>query len=659
MNSDTGVATKAGTIGTSTAHPAHRASLLSLLALSAWSGLVAGLLEVGTFVLRKQFFDSDQLYKVSRNFIWLVPLSNLAVSLLLGFLGCALVLIWPHRGRWLYLRLTGALVFLPSLLVAFPRIYSLALLIVAVGLAARLVPMLERVRRGFRRIAAITLPAAAAIVALLGTSLWVRELSAERRENERSLPPPGSPNVLLVVLDTVAARHMSLYGYDRATSTTTSELAERGILFNSARAASSWTLPSHASMFTGRWFHELSVGWFTPLDKSHPTLAEFLGGRGYATAGFVANTGYCAADTGLARGFTRYKDFIFPRLTALRTAVLVNRALEGLRAAVYFTEDWLESAGLLRAARGLVRALDDDRKCAADLNNELIGWLARRPQPERPFFAFLNFYDAHYPYQLPPGRIHRFGVEPTDFHERYLIQQWGMLEKTTVSSNGVDFAMAAYDDCIADLDEQLGKLIDLLRQRGALDQTWLIVTSDHGESFGEHTGYFCHGTSLYDTELHVPLVIVPPSGFATGKVVNEPVCLRDLAATVVDLVGQTAGSPFPGSSLAPLWSGPASSAEKPMPSPSLAEVVPYDRRSGGDYWTAVRQLPPLASLKGREWSFIRRESDGREELFRVDKDSREERNLANDPAASAIRNRMDAALDGLTGGPLTPERFNR
>ena len=119
-------------------------------------------------------------------------------------------------------------------------------------------------------------------------------------------------------MDSVAAGHIGLYGYDRPTSATLAELAGRGIRFESARAASSWTLPSHATMFTGNWLHELSVGWVTPLDETHLTLAEFLGRRGYATAGFVANVGYCAADSGLERGFTRYQDFIFPGLTALR-----------------------------------------------------------------------------------------------------------------------------------------------------------------------------------------------------------------------------------------------------------------------------------------------------------------------------------------------------
>jgi arylsulfatase A-like enzyme len=658
MITRTALVTRAETVGPSTGGRAGQLALLSLLGLSAWSGLLAGLLEVGTTVVRKQVFDSNQLLKMSRHFVWLIPLSNFAIFLALGFFGCAIVLFWPRRGRWLFYRILGALMLLPVLLVAFPRIYTLAWLIVALGLAARLVPLFERAGRGFRRFVVATLPVAVAVIAMLGASVWLGDIKKQWRENERTLPPAGSPNVLLIVLDTVAAGHLSLYGYERATSTSMSELAGRGIRFDAARASSSWTLPSHATMFTGRWLHELSVGWFTPLDKTHPTLAEFLADRGYATAGFVANTGYCAADTGLSRGFTRYEDFIFPELTALKTAVMADRALEFLRATVYFSEDWLESAGLLRAVRRLVRSIDDDRKVAAVVNRELLKWLAQRHQPERPFFAFLNYFDAHYPYQLPPGRLHRFGVEPTDANERYLIQQWGVLDKETVSPNGVAYAAAAYDDCIADLDEQIGKLIDLLRDRGDLDRTWLFVTADHGESFGEHAGYFGHGTSLYDTELHVPLVIIPPGGIAAGRVVKEAVSLRDLPATIVDVVGQAAGAPFPGDSLARFCEEPSAVADQFSVSPSLAEVVPYDQREG-DYWTATRQRPPLGALKGREWSYIRREADGREQLFRLNDDAKEHHNLAGNPSMETIREQMHKALDGVTGGPLSPERFNR
>ena len=83
----------------------------------------------------------------------------------------------------------------------------------------------------------------------------------------------------------------------------------------------------------------------------------------------------------------------------------------------------------------------------------------------------------------------------------------------------------------------------------------MIVTSDHGESFGEHDDIFCHGTSLYQTELHVPLLVIPPGGAATKRVVKETVSLRDLAATIVDMTGQEAASPFPGKSLARYWDG--------------------------------------------------------------------------------------------------------
>jgi hypothetical protein len=147
--------------------------------------------------------------------------------------------------------------------------------------------------------------------------------------------------------------------------------------------------------------HELSAGWSTPLDQKHPTLAEFLGNRGYSTAGFVANTYYCGADTGLARGFTHYQDFIFPELTALKTAALVSRTLEGMRA-IAGLKDWLESVGLLSITRRLVLSLDADRKPATAINNELLDWLSRRGQRERSFFAFVNYYDAHYPYKRRP-----------------------------------------------------------------------------------------------------------------------------------------------------------------------------------------------------------------------------------------------------------------
>ena len=261
------------------------------------------------------------------------------------------------------------------------------------------------------------------------------------------------------------------------------------------------------------------------------------------------------------------------------------------------------------------------------------------------------------PIELPPGRLHRFGVEPTDDYQRILIQHWWELDKTTVSPEGVAFAADAYDDCIADLDEQLGKLVDELDRRGVLEQTWLIIASDHGESFGEHAGVFCHGTSLYETELHVPLLIIPPGGATTKQVVNETVSLRDLAATIVDVAG-------PADGLA-VSRGLAGAVLAGARRGGTGRTCPLHPRS--PRWSRTTRriaipgvspgLPPLGALKEDDWSYIRREGDVREELFHLSEDPGEQRNLAGDPAARTTLQQMRAALDRLTGGPLSPGRF--
>jgi arylsulfatase A-like enzyme len=638
----------------------RRLSLFSIMVLSAWCGLVAGLLEVGTIVVRKETFDANRLYGMSRQFVWLVPVTNLGVFLTVGVFGCVVRLSLPRRGGWLVARGLCALALLPPFLIAFPRIYTMGWLAVTMGMAARLVPVFESNPRGFRRAFLLTFPLASAILLVLAALPWVNDRVKLARENARPLPPPGSPNVLLIVLDTVAAGHLSLYGYERPTSTTLVELSRRGIRFDSARAASSWTLPSHATMFTGRWMHELSVGWLNPLDSARPTLAEYLGKRGYATAGFVANTIYCASDTGLSRGFTHYEDFIFPEYTALKTAVITHRMLAVFGEILPVVENRQSLAWLSTYVRRTWRSFVFDRKGAAEVNREALRWLSRRKQPERPFFAFVNYSDAHTPYELSDGRIHRFGATPSDERQRELIKSWGDLGQTHVAPEDLPFVVDSYDDCIADVDEQLGRLVDKLNKRGVLDRTWLIIASDHGESFGEHAGVFCHGKSLYQTELHVPLIIVPPGGEPTKRVVTETVSLRDLAATVVDLLGLQEGSPLPGTSLARCWRArpPEARPVREDGAPALSEVVP-----GLAINIDADGLPlktwPLGAIDDGDWSYIRSEGNVREELFHLSKDALERRNLARDPAAQPVLNRMRQTLDRLTGGPLLPDRFNR
>jgi arylsulfatase A-like enzyme len=632
-----------------------------LFFLSFWCDLAAGPLEVGAIMLRKRIVDLNQFYSMSRHFVWLIPLTNLLIFLGLG-LAFGLIDLCGRRGHWLALRLLCAFTLLPPMWAAFPRIHGLAGVILAVGIAVRLVPVLERHTAGFRRCVTLSFPVLAFITPLLAASVWAGDWLEERTEAARPQPPSGAPNVLLIVLDTVAAEHLSLHDYDRLTSPTLDGLARRGVRFDRVQATSSWTLPSHASSFTGRWPHELWASWFTPLDASHPTLAEYFGSRGYATAGFVANTFFCGAETGLGRGFVSYQDYFFPELSAFKMAALIHWPLEGLRSVDLFLREHL----ILSVLRPFVRPIwgrfnADARKDAPVVNRELLDWLSSRHQRDRPFFAFVNFYDAHYPYELPNGSEHRFGAMPRNPREADLLRNWWTLDKSRLSRQEIAFVRDAYEECVANLDEQMGRLLAALGRRGALERTWLIITSDHGESFGEQPSFFGHGTSLYQPQIHVPLVIVPPSG--TPKplrpVVPETVSLRDLPATIVDLVGVAAGSPFPGASLAPLWDRPASEtdAEPFDRSPALAEVVPIDPVEPESAALLDRRRAWAALAEG-DWIYIRREGDDLDELFDLRTDRRQRHNRAGDPALQSVIGRLRRELDKMTMGPLTHKRFN-
>jgi arylsulfatase A-like enzyme len=634
-------------------------SELSFL-LPVWCGLVTGLLEVGTIVVRKTAIDANGLYGMTRHFVWLVPLTDLGIFAAIGAFGSLIRMVWPRLGPYLVARALCAMMLLPALLIAVPRIYAWAWLILALGVAAWLVPRLEARRIGLRRLVKASLPAVLVAVFWLAASPWINDQIKRSRADARPFPPAGSSNVVLIVLDTVAAGHLSLHGYPRATSSTLVELAEHGTAFDSAIAPSSWTLASHATMFTGRWLHELSVGWLTPLDQAHPTLAEYLGARGFATAGFVANTTYCARDTGLSRGFTHYDDYILPQLSGLKTAVVVNRALASFRSIAAAITARSEFGWLRPYTAQITAPFFGDRKGAAVVNREFLKWLERRAQPERPFFAFLNYFDAHVPYQIPAGRMHRFGDAGDDKSRWGLIERWGDLDKAHLPAQDIAIALDAYDDCIADLDEQVGKLVDELARRGTLDRTWLVITSDHGESFGEHKGVFCHGTSLYRTELHVPLLIIPPASRASGRVVKNAVTLRDLPATIVDILGLGAETPFPGSSLARYVSN-----TQPMVPPvrhslteALSELVPGDADYRDSYGLPEKTWP-MSAIDNGEWSYIRTEGKLREELYHLSTDPNERSNLLRDPAGQPVIGPMRESLSRLTGGPLSPRQFHR
>ena len=332
---------------------------------------------------------NQRLYLTTRHFVWLVPLSNLLLFLIGGMLLAAATKLWPRLAGWLSPRLICAAAVLPALMVAGRQIYPWAWVVVAAGISMRAVPWFERADFNSRRWLLLSFPG------LLGSvSSWLPPLSAgdwlkERREDARSVPPAGTPNVLLIVLDTVRADRMSLYGYKRSTTPALERLAQRGIRFAEARATAPWTLASHATMFSGRLPHDVKVHWQTPLRRDFPTLAEYLGSRGYATAGFVANTEYCSYDTGLDRGFTHYEDYPpdVKHLRPLRTALFASSAWEAISWGL-----WRSLGPFDATVRWLTHP---DRKDAGSINRDFLDWLSHRQGSPRPFFAFLNYLDAH------------------------------------------------------------------------------------------------------------------------------------------------------------------------------------------------------------------------------------------------------------------------
>ncbi len=425
------------------------------------------------------------------------------------------------------------------------------------------------------------------------------------------------------MLDTVRADHLSLLGYPRDTSPCLTRLARRRITFTQARSTAPWTLPSHASMLTGRWPHELSTGINAPLDSTFPTLAECLAANGYATAGFVANATYCGRETGLDRGFNHYEDHQLTLADILWTSAIGRRLLlQG-------------PLGPERRTGG--NPNDYHRKTAGEVREDFLSWTMG--QKGRPFFAFLNLYDAHDPYIAPPGFDPRFSELRRSAAGTALLERWFIHDKKTLHPDQLQFVIDAYDDGIAYLDDQVGKLMDDLDRLGLLENTLVIVTADHGEHLGEHQLYG-HASSLYDAEVHVPLVLLLPGAKAGGRRITAPVSLRDLAATVAELTGLEA-SPLPGRSLTRYWRGDAAvTAEL-----SLCEVdAPVASAPNQGRSPVFRG--PMKALASDCYVYIRG-GGGHEELFDVVADPGQQSDLSGRPQEQRNLIRLRSALEHL------------
>ena len=357
-------------------------------------------------------------------------------------------------------------------------------------------------------------------------------------------PAPTGPNVLILVWDTVRADHLSAYGYGLDTSPNLKAFAKEGVLYERAISPAMWTLPSHSAMFTG--LPESANGatadhkW---LDDKFPTMAESFSDYGYDTYLFSANP-YLQDHTNLGQGFDA-REYPWDPKWKRKAAANTRAKLIADDASTELSPAYVE--GEFSSGRP-----NDKVKEAGPVSAEaLLTWVDGRAEAARPWFAVINYMEAHAP-RIPSieSRSALFDVAAIAQQKKVDESYGRLLAYTTHVREYTDAELATiaqvYDASLRDLDQATGALFDTLRQKGVLDNTIVVITADHGEHLGENH-LLDHKYSVYNALVHVPLVIRYPARLKPG-VVTQVVSNLGIWGTVADLAG---APPPPAGTLSP------------------------------------------------------------------------------------------------------------
>lgn len=414
---------------------------------------------------------------------------------------------------------------------------------------------------------------------------------------------PAREDVVLVVVDTLRADHLGLYGYGRGTSPRLDDLARQATVFDAAWSAAPWTLPSVMSIMTSRYpsSHKVENDGLK-LPAGVPTLAETLQPAGYATGGFVSHV-YVSDTFGFGRGFEVFEDF-------------------GLSQPGYRLEAGMEPPA--------------DR-----VTDAALAWL--NCQGRRPVFLLVHYFDPHWPY-APPEPYRALYPNPYagpldasyDSISRYLDPLVPIPEEYR------RFLIDRYDGEVRFVDDQIGRLFEGITASGRAARSWVIVTADHGEEFKDH-GSMGHGRRLYEETVRVPLIIGRPSrapaGRGAGAVaaarVAVPVSGIDLFPTIMALTGVKAPGGLQGASLVPLLrAGPGPAGDRPL----VCETIRLNAHQ-----KAVRRK----ALK-----LIQSMDENRTELYDLAADPLERRDLSAERPEErrALVRALFSQVDFLSGG---------
>lgn len=426
---------------------------------------------------------------------------------------------------------------------------------------------------------------------------------------DRRADPSGSVRrIVLVSLDTLRADHLGTYGYPRDTSPRLDALAEEGFVFERAVAPAPNTPPSQMSMMTS--LYPGRHGFTGNGDRLAPgieTLAGRLSAAGLATGGFV-DGGYLKAAFGFARGFDVYDD----RGGGL--AGLVPRALR-----------WLDAQG------------------------------------DRPFFLFLHTYDIHAPYVAPEPFAGMFHEVPYEGDLVPTIERLDALFRAGAPLSEADrqHLVDSYDEGIRYADHQLGRFLDALAERGRLDDTLIVVTSDHGEEFGEH-GSLVHWQLYYQPNLHVPLIVRPPGGVEGPVRIAEMAELIDVLPTLLEWAGAPALPVAQGRSLRPWMRGEGSGrdrSERAGTGEARASGTPAPdalERAAFAWWADPEQLPLRSIIVDGHQLIFDDYAPGKDELYDIEADPMAQRDLSGRRPALAARLRALGRQGMLASPPWRP-----
>lgn len=350
-------------------------------------------------------------------------------------------------------------------------------------------------------------------VTLLAAAWFARSsldwLTGADHRNGWRTPTGARPNVLLISIDMLRSDHVHAYGAKNETTPNLDQLAREGVLFENAFSTTSWTLPAHASLFTsvpGMVHGCTDVD--RRLDETLPTLAEKLHSAGYATAGFFSGP-FLHPAFGLGRGFDHYED-----CTSYR------EELDGKP-----VSNWADSRETMKESH---EDITSPTVLAA-----VREWMSNRP--DQPFFLFVHWWDAHYDFIPPPPYDTMFDPNYTGkIDGRGFFQNQDI--RVGMEPRDLAHLKALYDGEIAWTDHHIGLLLDDLRRSGQLNNTLVVVVSDHGTEFFEH-GRRGHRLTLFDESLHIPLIMRYPPAFQAGMRRGPQVRIVDVAPTILDIAG--------------------------------------------------------------------------------------------------------------------------